>query len=270
MENELLNYIRSTFNYKVDIDAYNFQDKAKLQLLEYKTYKVYFNPINTPVFKDKQDEYIELTMKAFDVWSDAIHNKITFQQVEKEYESDIKVFFLATSATKLGKQYQERVVSGCCNGVISYMKGKLCIAIGIRNYKNDKIEYDKVYHVILHEIGHILCLGHSSNKDDVMSKTAHKYITELSENDIFVLRLIYAIGSGKSYEDEKKYIEECITRLEKFRSEKWITGENIPLISKKNKRSEQKNLLNDLTSIGELKKYKMTLNNLEIKTKQDL
>lgn len=262
--NQLLNYIRSTFNYKVDIDALNFQDKAKLQLLKYKTYKVYFNNITTPMFKDKQKEYQQLTMKAFDVWSEAIHGKIKFKKVDKEYESDIKVFFLAESRTKLGKQYQEMIVSGCCGGVFSYIKGKLCIAIGIRNYKNDKTAYDKVYHVILHEIGHIMCLGHSSNKNDVMSGTAHKYITKLSPNDIFVLRLIYKIGNGKSYEDEKKYIEECVAKFVNYTTQKQMYTESLPLIEPKTdtELKEAKNLLEELDNISNLKKYKMIIENL--------
>jgi hypothetical protein len=263
-EKQLMNYIRSTFNYKIDVDAYNFQDRAKLQLLSYKTYKVYFHPLTAPGFKDKQDKYHEMTMKAFDVWSEALDGKIKFSKAKSEYESDIKVFFLAASRTKLGKQYQEMIPSG-----IFYLKGKLCIAIGIRNSNNEKIDYDKVYHVILHEIGHIMCLGHSSAANDVMSRVAEEYPTELSENDIFVLRLIYSLGSGVSYESKKQYINQSVKKFLKDKSSKHIPAESAPLIpeNKKVKSQEDKNLLEELDSISDLKKYKMIIANLNVKNK---
>ncbi len=275
MENDLVTYIRSTFNYMVDIDAHSFQDTAKLQLLNKSSYGIYFYPIETysPKFKETEEIYQKLMMHAFDAWSEAIHNKITFYKVEKEYQSDIKIFFLAASITKLGKQYQEMIVDGAVGGMPFYIKGKLCIAIGIRDYKNEKIDYDKVYHVMLHEIGHIFCLGHSPNKSDVMCGKGGDFPTDLTENDIFVLRLIYHIGNGKSYNDSKKYIEECVQSFENYKQkQKKPEKISLPVVKEvkvPSVKSDKKDLLEDLTSIGELRKYKMIIEQIKINDKEN-
>ena len=273
MEDDLIKYIRSSFNYRVDIDAHNFMDKAKLQLLQKDNYAVYFIPMErySPKFKELEKEYQNLTLKAFKAWSKVLHNKIKFKQVENEWESDIKVFFLAKSITTLGKQYQEMIVAGAFNNHIFHIKGKLCIAIGIRDYKNNKIDYDKVYHVMLHEIGHIFGLGHSPNKHDIMCRTAKEYTIEPSVNDIFVLRLIYHIGE-KSFEKSKKYIEACVLKFKEFKKKeknnKLINTHSIQEVKPKVPEINKRDLLDELNSISDLKKYKMAIEQLQI-TKPD-
>jgi predicted Zn-dependent protease len=51
-----------------------------------------------------------------------------------------------------------------------------------------------VHAAALHEIGHLLGVGHSSSPDDIMSAEAHAL--ELSHADLLTLRLLYILPPG--------------------------------------------------------------------------
>lgn len=54
-----------------------------------------------------------------------------------------------------------------------------------------------LYQVILHELGHALGLGHSSNPDDIMYFQANPQIHDLTQSDIDGIRALYPTGLAK-------------------------------------------------------------------------
>ncbi|MBR1460127.1 matrixin family metalloprotease, partial [bacterium] len=255
---KLIHYIKSTFNYKYNIDSTRLLETTTLKLLTKNKLKVFCQPISFPNFRSKQDLYNKLAMKAFNTWSEALYNKITFEQVDNVQESDIRVFFLSKTIHLLGKQYQEEIVT-LIPGF--YLKGKICIAIGIRDIFDNPTDIELVYHVLLHEIGHIFGLGHSLTPEDVMSGAESTYNTELTNNDLFVLRLIYTIGENKTFKDSEQYIHECI---EKFTNTKFKNNSNDKITTLKKNFHNSKDILETLEDISELKKYKMLLNDIKV------
>ena len=73
--NDLRQYIHSTFNMGVDIDAAQYSDNNKLRLLDKEKYYIYITPIHFINHKNKQDEYKNHIIKATKTWSNALNNK---------------------------------------------------------------------------------------------------------------------------------------------------------------------------------------------------
>lgn len=278
---KLIKYIRSTFNSAVNIDAKKFQEGASLKLLTKPVYKIFFEPIKYPDYRQYHNFYKGLAIKAFSAWSKATDYNISFEIVDKEYKADLLIFFSTSSIKAIGISYTEYLPS-----IGGSIKGKECISIAIRNAKNEPVNSDTIYHVILHEIGHFFGLGHSDDEIDVMSQKG--FPIEFSKNDLFVLRLVYSIGMGKPYKQVKKHIEECVKNfldtgyieteepicLPTFNNEEFLlensdvktnprNNEIIP--SNENNYLATENLPENLDKISDIKKYQITLQNLDIK-----
>lgn len=159
---------------------------------------------------DLPDYYNKTVKKAFAQWQDSSDDFITFNFTDIEEYADIKCYFPDDYHSENDGQ---RMIAGITNF----------------NYKNDKLEYawinfasydmnnkfrseDALYSTALHEIGHALGIsGHSINKNDVMYPVTKHTKTQISQNDINTLKLIYSIVpdiTNKNYseEDKKKYI----------------------------------------------------------------
>ena len=233
---KLLQYIKSTFNKKVDIDAKQYSPVVTLNLLSKHKYYVYISPITFSHIKNKQQEYISFVKKAAEEWSNSIDNKIIFEITDKFTIADVKVYWVKATKKALGIQYTEN---------ISNYK-KLAISIGITD--KDYIPFDSnfVYQTVLHEFGHIMGLGHSPNKTDIMNPIINE-IYEISDNDKFVLNLIYKIGTYKTHQESKNYIENHISKYLN------ITNNSI---------NSNINLLNNLSDIANINKSLFYLQNL--------
>ena len=134
--------------------------------------------------------------KAFSVWSDILDNKIKFNIVNTPYQSDIKIYWVRQTDKALGMQYFEKTMS-------EY--SQIRVSIGVCTKNNKVYSSDKLYSLILHEIGHVFGLGHSNCKKDVMCVYAD--IMEPSKNDIFVLKLIYEMNNKSTYQENLAYIK---------------------------------------------------------------
>ena len=239
MDYLLFEYIKSTFNYGINIDSKQFSGGKPLKLLEKNHYNIYVSQITYEHLKHKQITYTNLLRKTLDIYSQILDNKIKFTIIDTMQNADIKVFWRKSSIKRAGVQYTE-----FNNGMTT-----LCMNIGVMDINGKNLTSNEVYHLLLHEFGHIMCLGHSPIETDVMCSSGD-WSTTLTPNDIFVLKLIYKIGSGHSYNE----VEELIKKEVK----KFLHGE---CKSYKNSIPQNKNLIEDLTTIGELNLYNNTLHN---------
>ncbi|MCQ2958516.1 MAG: M57 family metalloprotease [Candidatus Gastranaerophilales bacterium] len=227
--NKLIKYIKSTFNYAVDLDAKQYSTNAKLKLLSKSKYYVYITPITFPLLKDKLRENTELVKTALNEWANALDNKINFEIINTMHNADIKLYWVKENRTFAGMQYREENAN----------LHTLCVSIGIMNIDYCPYSANEIYKIILHEFGHIFGLGHSDDINDVMCADWNK-ADKISENDKLVLNLIYSIGDKKSYFESENYIKEYLYK--KQNSNRIIATNGT-------------NLLNNLIDIAKFKKY---------------
>ena len=119
------------------------------------------------------------------------------------------------------------------------------------------------------EIGHALGLGHSPYKSDIMY-TPHQYgMVNLSQNDCASLQWLYRLPQGATVNQiASKYgvggsnIDEVIARVvEKgYKSEFEKIKEGINIAPKKD-------LMEEHSNIGDLKKYNLSLQNIHLSPK---
>ena len=247
----LIKYIRSSFNMGIDADAKQYSDNSLLKLMYKSPIYVYVAPIVIPELKNKTDEYKQLVRKALDIYSAALLDKIKFEIVDYGHNFDFEINW-----SKTNRQY-----TGMCYAPLDWYP-KQSMVIGIADKDNTPIIKENVYHVILHELGHALGLGHSPNDNDVMS-CCGDYVTNLSPNDIFVLQLIYSIGDKRTFFEEEEYIYKCINEYitESNKKEKKPRQENKSLTTLPiNKES----LWDKLDNISDVKKYRILLQDIKL------
>ena len=198
---EIKHYILSTFNYGIDIDSKQPSYYNTLSLLDKESYNVYITPIKNPCYKFKQDIYNTIIKNALNMWSNVLFEKhIKFNIVDSPYRADIKVYWSKTGRRYAGRQFSEEN--------LNYIQR--CASIGIVDINGNAYSDEEIYHLVLHEFGHMFGLGHSKNINDVMSFNGN-WATTLSQNDILVVNLIYSIGKYKSYSECVDYINQYIS-----------------------------------------------------------
>lgn len=250
--NNLLKYIRSTFNYTHWIDAKNDAINPKLQLLDYGTYRVFVTPVDIDGYQDQLEHYSDILQKALNEWSAVLNNKIKFKVVYSLQGADIKLYWIRSKRRYAARQNWD-------NNTIHPMP---VINMGIVDLEGNPYSDSELYHLCLHEFGHILTLGHSPDPKDCMCGGGD-WNPYLTENDKFVARLIYSLGSGVSYSEKEDYIK---AEVKKFLSaqEKEEPAEEFKPPVKLSKGEISLNLLNNLESIEEIAKYKLTLQHISL------
>lgn len=223
---------------------------------------VYIGKFNWYKSKGVSDEfrYTQMIIDAFNLWENLSGGVVSFKRAMNIYDSNINIEWKRVdrkslgSCTfnydKLGRYYSAELSIGLSDGIIHHQY----------------MDENEVFHTILHEIGHSVGLGHSKTKGDIMY-VPHEYgIVNVSQNDIKTLKWLYKLPVGKTEKEillmhsniPAKNIDELVKALSTDKSEFEKTKDAL-LAS-----SPQKDLLQENENIGDLKKYLMQLNNLDI------
>ena len=220
---------------------------------------VYIAPFKFYSKKGEDYKYRNMVMQALDIWQKVSGGKIVFNIVNTLLESQINIEWKRVDRQALGYCY----FNFDSNNRVFSAEVQIGISDGIihQAYTDE----NEVYHTILHEIGHALGLGHSSNTKDIMY-SPHKYgVINLSENDILTLRWLYRLPANTTVgEIAAKYniasndIDVIVAKL---------IAKKIPSEFEKVKNSikiEKRDLLEEQENIADLKKYNIALQDIKI------
>ncbi len=220
---------------------------------------VYIAPMKFYSKVGEDNKYRKMVMDAFSVWSAASGGKITFRITNVLLDSNINVDWKRVDRDALGHCYFNWDQQGRLYGAevsIGLTDGRIHKA-----YDNDT----EVYHTILHEIGHALGLGHSPYKSDIMY-TPHQYgNASLSPNDKYSIQWLYRLPAGASVKKIASQhglttstdIDSVIRKIDSKNNTGKENHEHLQI-------QTSRDLLEEASNIGDLKKYNMMLQNISL------
>jgi len=220
---------------------------------------VYIAPMKFYSKVGEDAKYRKMVIDALNVWSAASGGKISFKITNVLLESNINVDWKRVERKALGHCYFNWDAQGRLYGAE--------VSIGLTDGRIHK-QYDSdigVYHTILHEIGHALGLQHSPYKEDIMY-TPHQYgNASLSANDKYSIQWLYRLPAGSSVKAlASKYglttstdIDSVIRKIDSKNENSKNTQERMQL-------STSRDMLQESTNIGDLKKYNLLLQNISL------
>ncbi len=224
--------------------------------------KVYIAPMKFYSKQGQDLKYRHLVKQALDEWHKISNGKVSFVLVDNLLSSQVNIDWKRVQRQALGhcifqydrnnRLYSAEVTIGLTEGLVH------------ADY-NDEGE---IYHTILHEIGHAVGLGHSPFKNDIMYTPHQKGILHPGPGDRLSVNWLYTFPQGKTVNEiASKYnvsgsdLDELVVRIisKQAKTDFEKVKDSIDV-------SIQKNLLEETQNIGDLKKYNMSLQNIQIST----
>jgi predicted Zn-dependent protease len=164
--------------------------------------KVYVQKSYSPHFKKLYHKYIDY---AFSVWEDA-DERIKFKYVYYPDEADIIINFDENLMEKYNQNFlgiTEYEINEDNSINISFVQ------VSLLNFEEKKISDGEIKATIVHELGHALGLGHSSNEVDVMFPFINPHASidmdysDLSQGDISAIKSVLGLTEKINYSAEK-------------------------------------------------------------------
>ncbi|MBE7707263.1 MAG: matrixin family metalloprotease [Cyanobacteria bacterium SIG27] len=230
--------------------------------------KVFIGKFNWYKSTSSNDEYkyTQMIIDGFNLWEQKSGGLVSFERTMNLYDSNINIEWKRVdrkslgSCTfnfdKLGRYYSAELSIGLSDGILHHQY----------------MDENEVFHTIVHEIGHSVGLGHSKTKGDIMY-VPHEYgITNISQNDLATLRWLYKFPVGKTEREilsmypnyQATSIDDLIIKMSNGGYQSDFEKTKNSLL----KNTQTKDLLEENQNIGDLKKYLMQLNNLNINIKK--
>lgn len=211
--------------------------------------------------KGEEYKYNDMVLRALKEWEARSNGLVSFRPVGNLFDSKVNLTWKRVDRKSLGlckfeynqnRMFTAEVEIGLSDGIIH------------RQYMDD----NEVYHTILHELGHSIGLGHSTDKKDIMY-TPHQYgIVHISDNDIKTLEYMYnlPIGlSGKQMGEQFKIGSENFDEIINILEDRYLKENNIQTQGGQQAQpTENRNLSEENRRLADLKKYTMTLQNINV------
>ncbi|HIJ29630.1 MAG TPA: matrixin family metalloprotease, partial [Gammaproteobacteria bacterium] len=151
-----------------------------------------YNPTNAPAAYSDASNTVAIIQRAMDEWSNVSGLQFEFQETSSSDTSDNVVMITwdnDLSSLTLGQagpswstsnsDYQQR-------GYPYYADGSFKLNDNITDWDDEKLEA-----TALHELGHLVGLGHSDNPDSVMYANPYNHLRHLRDDDIAAVQVLY-------------------------------------------------------------------------------